>query len=245
MNFPVIGLTIIFSALLEYAIFLPGQYWSSFVALSVFLFFVYTRAVGNTSHRGSLIFFFGIFSWGLLFFMDDVMEQHLFVLLSSILFGCMLWGYQRWRKGILLGATKSVLSAVTLASVFLFFSVLVGLLINYNVPIGVFAGVLGFGVYMLTRQYLEGLVEESQTRVAAYSISVGIFFLELGTIIRFWPFGYLTTGVILLILYYVLWDVLGSYVEGTLTRPKVWGDIVVLVGLSFLVLLTTPWTIVL
>lgn len=196
------------------------------------------------SLRGdTLIFFFGVSSWTLLFFIDAVWQQHLFAMLSGGLFFWMLWGYRRWRGGLLAGMTKSALSAITIATAFLFFSVLMGTLINYAFPVWAFVLILSVGAYLLTHQYLAGISEE-RGRIEWYSVAVGVFFAELGWIVQFWSFGYLTTGVILLILYYALWDMLGSYTEGTFTRSRAWGDVSLFVVLVGLVLLSTPWTLI-
>jgi hypothetical protein len=196
---------------------------------------------GGFSSKSLLSFFFGFFSWALLFFIDSVWEQHIFVALSGSLFFGMLWSYRRWRGGSLLGMTKSGIAAATIASVFLFFSVLSATLINYAFPIWIFMLLVGGGIHLLTYQYLSGVTGDAK-RVVMYSMAVGVFFAELAWVIQFWPFGYLTIGVILLIVYYVLWDFLGSYIEGVFTRSRAWGDLSILAVLIVLVLVTTQWT---
>lgn len=238
----VIVLSGLFLAILEFSVFFPEWYIFSLVALLMLLVSIRPLVFRGSSRGNVLLFFFGIFSWALLLFIDDMVRQHIFSVISGSLLFWMLWGYRRWHEGPLVGMTKSILSAITIASVFLFFSVLIGILINYSVPIWSFMGFMGFGAYILTHQYLSGIARDN-VHVKMYSVAVGIFFVELGWMTQFWPFGYLTTGVILLILYYVLWDVLSSYTEGVFTRSRAWGDVTVLIVLVSMVLLTTPWTL--
>jgi hypothetical protein len=242
MHISVAGLAVSFMAILELLVFFPEQGFSLFFLLFGFLIVVHFRIIQRFSWRDVLLFFFGVFAWGLLLFIDRRVEQHIFIVLVGGLFAGMLWGLSRWREGPLIGMTKSVLSAVTITSLFLFFSVIVAMLINYNFSMWLFAGCMGIGSYLCTYQYLVS-IPGGRSRAKMYSFVVGVFFVEVGWMVPFWPFGYLTTGVILLILYYVLWDVLSSYIEGIFTRSRAWGDISLLVVLVSLVLFTTPWTL--
>lgn len=238
----VIALSVLFFGILESSVFFPEWYIFTLIALLMLLVSIRTLILRGSSRGNVLLFFFGIFSWTLLLFIDDTLKQHVFSVIAGCFLFWMLWGYHRWQEGPLVGMTKSILSAITIASAFLFFSVLTGTLINYSVPVWAFMGLMGFGSYLLMHQYLSSIIR-GNPHIKMYSVAVGIFFVELGWIIQFWPFGYLTTGVILLILYYVLWDVLSSYTEGVFTRSRAWADVSVLIVLVLMVLLTTPWTL--
>lgn len=59
-----------------------------------------------------------------------------------------------------------------------------------------------------------------------------------------WPFGYLTTGVVALIIYFVFWDVIRNFVQGSLTKNLILTKIF-LAGMSILgVLVTARWEMV-
>lgn len=236
----VITYTFAFLATLEFPVFFPDWYGASFFFLAGVLLFLQRPVVGGFSEKSVLPFFFGFSSWLLLFFIDSTMQRHIFSVLSGCLFFWMLWSFRRWRGGALLGVTKSGIASVTIATVFLFFSVLSGTLINYTFSIWIFALLSGVGVYLLTYPYLFGVTGDKK-RSISYSLAISIFFGQLGWIIQFWPFGYLTIGVILLIFYYILWDFVGNYVEGTFTRSRVWGNLSLLIFLTVLVLGTTRW----
>lgn len=234
------GVSILFFLILESVIFFPERYVFSFFSLLLLLISGRIGITRGSSRGDVLIPFFCISSWLLLFFVDDVEKQHIFSILLSCLFFFVLLVYYRWQEGQLVGVAKGVVSSVTVITAFLFFSVSIGVAINYALPIWISMICIGGGSYLLMRQYLSGITKENM-HTRRYSIAVGLFFAELGWFVQFWPFGYLTTGVILLILYYVLWDVLSSYIEGVFTRLRAWGDILVLVILVSMVLLTTPW----
>lgn len=219
----------------------------SLLAVSIFgVALIVFRTLRGYLLRSCLLFFFGIFSWGLLFFIDNFWRQQIFAALSVCLFWMLLWGYARFREETFSGAAKSVFSSITVASAFLFLSVLSGIFINYTFSAWIFSFLNGLGIFLLTYQYLACLVSspEEVFRVRIYSAVSGICFAQSAWMVQFWPFGYLTIGAVLLIFYYVLWDFLTSYVEGSFTRSRVLADIWILFGLTALVLATTRWTLV-
>ena len=68
--------------------------------------------------------------------------------------------------------------------------------------------------------------------------------MQFAWFIHFWPFGYLTTGVVMLIIYYVFWDLFQSYLEGALRKQRFFANGFLFIVLVGIILASTPWEIV-
>lgn len=240
MRFPVFGLVLLFWGALETLVFFPNRYGLSFLLLSTVLIMAQRIGVGKFSHKSVLFLFFGVCAWLLLLFIDSSNEQHIFSVLSSALFGMALGAVYRWKERRFPVSEKGIFSAVTVATVFIFFAVISGVMINYSFPMFFAALGGGFGAYLLMKQYLLG-ASRDEKGAKTYAVISGIFFAESFWIVQFWPFGYLTTAAILLIFFFVLWDFFDNYSEGGISWKRVWGNVVVLVCLTGLLLATTRW----
>jgi len=64
---------------------------------------------------------------------------------------------------------------------------------------------------------------------------------EIVWILNFWPFGYLTTGVISLIFYYVFWDLIQCHFFNMLSKKRVLGHMLIFGFLVAMVLSSTRW----
>ena len=56
-----------------------------------------------------------------------------------------------------------------------------------------------------------------------------------------WPFGYLTTGVIALIIFYSGWDIVRNYFLDKMTVKRLTFNIAFLVGAASLILISAKW----
>lgn len=241
MVFLIVGYALAFLGALEFLVFFPDWYGASFLVLGIVLFGVQRVIVGGFSKKSALTLCFGFFAWILLLFIDNETEQHIFAMLAAALFGMVLWAHEGWRKDRFKTSEKGIFSAGTLATVFLFFSVISGVMVNYAFPILLGMAGMGLGTYLLMRQYFFGAIADDK-RAKTYAAISGIFFAETTWMIQFWPFGYLTTAAILLIFFFVLWDAFDSYSEGGISWHRMGANFLILLVLTGLLLVTTRWT---
>ncbi|MDD3607949.1 MAG: hypothetical protein PHQ20_04120 [Candidatus Moranbacteria bacterium] len=89
-----------------------------------------------------------------------------------------------------------------------------------------------FPVYMLINNWL----------IVFLNIILSLIMAQLIWLLSFWPFGYLTTGVVALIIYFVFWEIIRDFIQGVLTRRKVVICVVWSVLFVSAVLLTTRWS---
>jgi hypothetical protein len=78
-----------------------------------------------------------------------------------------------------------------------------------------------------------------------YSSLVGFLMGELFFVASFWPFGYLTTGSVLTSMYYLFWVIALDSFQDTLSLRRAVGRIILVSLLVALVLITSPWKVLL
>jgi hypothetical protein len=85
------------------------------------------------------------------------------------------------------------------------------------------------------------LIQDDKKTVSVYSLILALIMSELIWTMSFWPFGYLTTGVIALILYYILWDLIRSHFLNILSKKRVIINLVFFAILIAFMLITSKW----
>ena len=74
-----------------------------------------------------------------------------------------------------------------------------------------------------------------------YGIFLVFLVAQTAWIQNFWPFGYLTTGVITLIIYFVGWEFILSFFINKITAKAAFFKIIFLAGSMALILLSSKW----
>ena len=92
----------------------------------------------------------------------------------------------------------------------------------------------------LSVQYFS-IIEGDARKKWTYCFLLSLVMTEIIWTMNFWPFGYLTTGVISLILYYVLWDLAQSHFLNLLSRRRVIANMTFFSIIVAMVLLSAKW----
>jgi hypothetical protein len=241
-RFKILLHVLVYAALLESAIYYEGFTW---YALGLLLLNILWSK--NLLRRTPLNFvphiFFALFSSALLFFIDSVEQQHVFIVIGSGIYYLMLLGNWRLREYEKDVTARGMIAVTVISTLFIFFAVSNGVHINYSVPFWIFIPLHLVVVAYLSYYYFSLLQESRKSYAPLYAIVLGIFISELVWLTTFWPFSYLTTGVIILIFYYVLWDTAQSHITKLLTKRRVVANMMLLVFLTALVLTTSRWTL--
>ena len=182
-------------------------------------------------------------SLGLLYFIDDIQERQIFGGLVAILFYMVLLGIKRICKNPFDMTARSLFSATLIATIFLFYAVVYGFYINFNIPLWLFVFLHFLFVTLITFASLRSYSSNTH-RVLLYSVSIGFVMIQFAWMTNFWPFGYLTMAAISLMFYYVLWDLVQMVFLDALSKKRIIITIVYCVVLSLTVLLTTQWLLV-
>ncbi len=184
--------------------------------------------------------FFTIFSVALLYLISDFTEQQIFILLAFFMYYLACLGAFRLGeyKGDL--TARGMIMAASMATIFFAFTASYGFYLNFLVPLYSLMIVYLVVALLVSYQYFR-IINDNKKSVWIYSFLLALIMAELIWTMDFWPFGYLTTGVIALILYYVLWDLAQSYFLNLLSRKRVVANMVFFSVLIILVLLSSKW----
>lgn len=94
--------------------------------------------------------------------------------------------------------------------------------------------------FLISLEYLL-TIRKNKKDSLTYSLILGIVMAQVSWVINFWPFGYLTTGVIALIFYYVFMDLIQGYFLNFLSKKRLVMNLILFSFLIFLILATSKW----
>ncbi|MFA6383495.1 MAG: hypothetical protein WCX17_03660 [Parcubacteria group bacterium] len=240
MKFRPLLFSLVFFVSLEIIVFKANFVFP--IALFLFLLSLYEgRKIGGRWLFSVLPVFFVLSSIALLYLIGLTYEQQIFIILSSCMYYLSL--FSAYRLGQYSGdqTAKGMNMAAAFATIFFTYSSAYGLYLNFFVPLYYLMLAYLIVTLLVSFQYF-AIVKEKQLKIVwIYSLLLALIMTEIVWTMNFWPFGYLTTGVIALILYYVLWDLTQSYFLNLLSRKRVVANMVFFSVLIAIVLLTAKW----
>lgn len=219
--------------------------WRSHVAIIIFflLFFsIYQgKSVGKKWKFSVLPAFFTLSSAALLYLITLSYEKQIFILLAACMYYLALFGAYRLNEYALDQTARGMNMAATVSTIFFTYTAAYGLYLNFLVPLWVLMTVYLMITLLVSYQHFSIIKEDDKWIVWVYSFILALVMTEMVWTINFWPFGYLTSGTIALILYYVLWDLIQSYFLNLLSRRRVVANMIFFSVIIALVLLSSKW----
>lgn len=181
------------------------------------------------------------FSIAVLYFVTIPLEKQLFILVSSIFYYLLFLGTIR-----LLGYAKDktaegMLMASSFASLLFAYFSIYGFYLNFLVSVQYLMLAFFIVTFLVSYQYFKIIEGDKEKKTIFYSFILAFIMSELVWPLNFWPFGYLTTGVVALILYYVIWEITRSHFLDQLNRKKVVFNMVLFSFLIVMVLVSSKW----
>jgi hypothetical protein len=233
-------LSLVFVLSLELVVL--NQQWVLYVLFFlVALSFYEGLKMGKKLSAVILPIFFSSSTLAMLYLISPTYEKQAFILISASIYYLILLGSFRLTAAPRDKTAKAMNMAGTLATIFYTFSSAYGLYLNFFVPLWSLM-VAYLGITLLVSYQQLSLIEEGDpNQVWLYSFLLALFMAEIIWTMNFWPFGYLTTGVIALILYYVLWDTIKSDIQGNLNPKRTLANAVFFSFLMLLVLVSSKW----
>jgi hypothetical protein len=224
---------------LEVIIFFPSRvFWVMGIAL------VFSAWAGITMGKRwifSIIpFFFALSSIGLLYLISLGSEEQVFILLSAGIYYLGLYGINRLGLYGRDQTALAMLMTTLTATVFFSFASFYGIYLNFLVPIYALMLIYFATTFLISLAYFS-LIQDTRKTVLIYSFILALIMSELIWTMNFWPFGYLTTGVIALILYYILWDLIRSHFLNILSKKRVVINLIFFFLLIAFILTTSKW----
>lgn len=179
----------------------------------------------------------------LLFFVSSPREKHIFILLSSLVFYVAALGIYRLRQydGDL--TAQSMLSLVAMTTLFFLFSVFSGLFLNFQrfteymlmLSCGMSAFLVGLSIFLRS-------FRTDWEKAMLYALLLGFFAAQIAWIGTFWPFGYLTTGVLMLMFTSPIWDsIQAETTMGGVSKKRLAVHVILMLFLTAMVLSSAQW----
>ena len=218
------------------------------LVLVVFLFILSLyqgKDMGKKWKFSILPIFFTLSSTALLYLITVRYEQQIFILLTSFMYYLALFGAYRLTRYSLDQTARAMNMASSVSTIFFATAGAYGLYLNFLVPLWQLMVAYLVVTLLVSYQYFSIISpqdgDSSGKKVWIYSFLLALSMSEIIWAINFWPFGYLTSGVIALILYYVLWDLIQSHFLNLLSRKRVVANLIFFSVMIFLVLFTSKW----
>ncbi len=204
-------------------------------------------------------FFLSLSSVSLLYFIDNAIEKQVFIFLSLVVYYFSVLGVYRLKLYRYDTTAQGMINLVTLATAFFWFASNVSWFLNFKIQnwvlILTFFGssflisLPSFYVATIRKENEdgkkeEGLMKNNQGAVFFLTLALSVVMSQWAWGITFWPFGYLTTGVATLIVFYVFWDAIRSYLKRDFTSKRLLANIFLSLLLLAGVLMTTEWNLV-
>jgi len=219
-----------------------GQVW--LVGFLFFVLFVYFYQIAKrVSQRASMtpISLLLVFSTiGFLYFVESIKQQQLLIILSATAYYFLhiaLYRLRGYRKD---KTSRAIIAAGSVATIFLFYATAYGIYLNFAISLWVLMFMFMLITVLVSFQYF-WLINDNNKNVLNYSLVLGFSMAEIVWVLNFWPFGYLTTGVISLIFYYVFWDLIQCHFFDVLSKRRVLVNMLFFGALVALVLSSTRW----
>ena len=206
----------------------------------VIYFYQIAKRLSQRSSMTPLPIIFVLSAWGLLYFVQSYKQQYLLIGLSAIAYYFIHISLYRLRTCYTDKTARSIIAAGSIATIFLFYATAFGIYLNFDITLWAFMFLLMLATSLISFQYF-WLINENKKNVLNYSLILGLIMAEIVWILNFWPFGYLTTGVITLIFYYVFWNLIEHHFLDDLTKKRIIFNLIFFGTLVVLVLSSARW----
>jgi hypothetical protein len=201
------------------------------------------KRIGKKWRLSFVTAIFSISSATLLYLIAPVITKQIFIVLAGAMFYLSLLGI--WRLNSYSGdqTARGIIMAASTASIFFFYAATYGIYLNFLVPLWLLMLLFLAATFIVSYQYFRIIRDREKDRklVIGYSVILGMIMAEIAWVINFWPFGYLTAGIISLIFYYILWDLAQSYFLNLLSKRRVVANMIFFSFVVAMVLLSSKW----
>jgi len=177
----------------------------------------------------------------LLLFLIDLPSEMIFfsVLATAIFYFALLsgWRLKHYERD---ETAKAMYNIAMIAALFVWYAAAFGWYLNIAFPVWVLLLAVASITFLAAHaSFFVNQIEKEKRLI--YGLFLAILVAQTVWVQNFWPFGYLTTSVITLIIYFVGWETTLTFFLKKLTSRAVFFEIMFLAGAVALVLLSTRW----
>ena len=210
------------------------------VSLLFFYFFNFSRKISRKASMAIIPILFVIAVMGLSYFVQPAKQQQLLIALSAFAYYFIHLALYRLHIYEKDKTAHSIIASGGMATIFLIYCTMFAIYLNYNIPLYILMIIMMLITTLVSYQYFS-LIREEKKRVFNFSLVLGLIMAEISWALNFWPFGYLTTGVIAFIFYYMFWDLVQCHFAGELSKRRVIANMIFLGFIVGLILSTSRW----
>mgnify|MGYP003393247689 CR=1 FL=1 len=140
---------------------------------------------------------------------------------------------------------QAFLNTAAMAAIFFFYAGVYGFYLNFSFPLWGLMLLYFCTATLASYETFIGIEREGadKKRLWFYSMILGLLSGEIAWVMSFWPFGYLTAGVLMLIFFFMAWDISFDAFHRTLSLKKAVWRIIFFLILVGILLFSTPWRI--
>lgn len=177
----------------------------------------------------------------LLFFIDSLRQQQIITFVVGLLVYAVTLGSYRLSKQPRDAVARGMVVAGATTAVFFAYSAIFAVYLNFIIS----QWLVGFCVFVVTVviswQYFVMIAHGRFVQTIVYSIALGLVLTEVSMSAIMWPFGYLTTSVVLLMIYYILWDLGQAFFLDRLSKTRLIINVIFFLCIATMVLLSAQW----
>lgn len=238
-NLKVLLYTFVFGISLEFFSFNGKAMFFIMLFLVFFSIFV-AKKMGKKYIFSIIPLIFSSSSVALMYLIAPQIERQFFILLTSFVFYITYLAICRLKHYPKDQTASGLISASLASTVFFFYSASYGLYLNFSIPLWTLMTAFLIITFFISFQYFK-IISQDTRKAINYSVILGMIMAEIAWVINFWPFGYLTTGVITLIFYYVLWDLVQGMFSKKLSQKRMIANLIFFAFIIGIVLLSSKW----
>lgn len=207
------------------------------LALSIRHSFAFGR---NLPMPANIPIVFSLSSSLLLSFIDLPIERAVFVVVAGLAYYILLLGLYRLSRNPGDLSARAMIAMTVMITLFFYYGMTYGFYLNFDIPLWMFMIAYGFGTYLVAYQALL-LIGGDKKSVSVYSLIIALALTEIAWVLNFWPFSYLTSGVVTLMFFYALFDLSQSHFLGMLSKQRSVVHLSMFFVLMVMVLMSSRW----
>lgn len=180
----------------------------------------------------------------LLSLIDRGVETRIFIIAASSLYYLALLGVYRLHQSPNDKTARAMLNLAALASLFFVFAATYGLYLNYEVPLSLLLGVFFFTSFVVAFQTFFAATDPKDARTSLLSaFVVGLLMTELMWVVHFWPFGYVTVGMAMLIHFFFFWKLGVDFLQDDVSLKQLLVQGGILLTLLGILVFSAHWSL--
>lgn len=183
-----------------------------------------------------------ISSLALLYFIDSTFKRSLFAISVGIIYYSAFLGIVRMKNNSRDITARTFFSISIISTIFFFFAAFYGVYINFEIPLWFFLSISSIFLFFITFTSLR-IYSKNAYRAFLGSAIISFLIVQIMWMMNFWPFGYLTNASVIVLFYYIIWDMFIMVFTITLSKKRVISNIMIGLCLLSILLFTSRWVL--